>query len=77
MTPLSKRDRSASEDVYVVGGPFSGARVPRSTDSLLLTGAGVPEGMVARYRWQGSLDQYVFDAYDKVVATIPRPGGES
>lgn len=73
---MTQARKGGSEQVFCVGGPFSGAHVPRSTDSILLTGDGVPEGMVARYRFRKKIGQYSFDGYDKVVATIPRPGAE-
>ncbi len=65
----------SSSPKRLIGGPFDGAEVPRSTDAILLTGDDVPAGMVARYRFTAGGDAYKFDGYDKVVATIPRPGG--
>lgn len=60
-------------DHELIGGPFEGARVPRRSNSLLLTGEGVPEGQVARYRWLDADQTYVFMGLDTIVAQVPMP----
>lgn len=55
------------------GGPFAGTKVARASDSILLTGDGVPEGQVARYRFSVGADGYLFKGLDTIVAQIDFP----
>jgi hypothetical protein len=64
--------------VLLQGGPAHGATVDcdgRST--LALTGHGVPEGYVARYRPRDARravsETYRFECLSKIQATIPTP----
>lgn len=60
----------------LIGGPFDGSEVPRTTDSILLSGAPVPEDQVARYRFSAGTDGYRFIGLDRVVMQVPIPSAE-
>lgn len=59
----------------LIGGPFDGQTIEqdRRPSSLILTGDGVPEGMVARYRPTRAPGALRFREYDRIVGTLPMP----
>lgn len=62
--------------VRLLGGPHEGKVVPRpDSASLIVTGDCVPEGMCARYRRTRDRAVYRFDGWDRIVGSIPMPGG--
>ncbi len=68
-----------SDGIPVLDGPHEGVRLgytEAAPASVLLTGDGVPEGFVARYRYDPKRNGYVFKGFDQVVAMIPIPGSD-
>jgi hypothetical protein len=68
--------------VMLKGGPAHGATVElHSEGSLQVSGHGVPDGYVARYRPLDGRKRdntvYRFDSLSKVLARIPIPGAQS
>jgi hypothetical protein len=65
--------------VRLIDGPFAGQAIeirdPRS--GLIIEGADVPEGMVARYRPTRKRREMRFKGYDRVACRIPVPGQEA
>lgn len=66
-----------SESKRLIGGPFDGGEVPRSTHSVLLSGDPIPDGQVARYVFVRAVDAYSFNGLDTVMVTIPMGGDDA
>jgi hypothetical protein len=66
-------------EVTLKGGPFHDAKVDVSDarSPLICTGDPVPDGMVARYRPTRVRGVLRFSEYDRIVGSVPLPGGSS
>lgn len=63
--------------VLLEGGPFDGAKIDVAWGTpLIVEGAPLPDGMVARYRKTLRRGVYRFRDYDRVVARLPEIGSD-